>query len=144
MAPDFDPTLSPYDDAAAEVPALASATNNIPMNHEIKKVIVAINKGVRDAQNGYDKTITDKPGVAATFQKNMIALLRLQLDAVRMNFEMQGGKLSPQTQTNQTLNQTLVMTNGTTKHIADLLSGQAVMGAPAGITVAEPLAGDGS
>ena len=142
MADDFDPTLSPYDDAA-EVPALASQMTSVPMDGEVKRVILAINKGVRDAQNGYDKTIEQKPGVAATFQKNMIALLRLQLDAIRMNFEMKGGKLTPQAQTNQTLHQTVVMTNGTTKFIADLLSGQAVMGAPASVAVAEPLAGDG-
>lgn len=142
MAADFDPTLSPYEDSASEMPALAKAAS-VPVDIEIKKIIVAIGKGVRDAQTGYDKTITDKPNVAATFQKNMIALLRLQLDAVRMNFEMQGGKLSPQNQNNSTLNQTLVLTNGAREHIANLLSGQASLGAAAGVAIAEPLAGNG-
>ena len=140
MPDDFDPTLAPFQDE--EVPALAGASvANIPVNPEVKKLIVCISKGVRDAQGGYDKNLAEKPQVAMSFQKNMILLLRLQLDAIRLNYEMQGGKLSQPTST--TTNQTLVLTNDARSTIADLLSGKGFMGEPARVPAAEPLAGDG-
>lgn len=143
MGNSFDPTLSPYDEGAVvpDVISPAAAPINVPMNLEVKRLIVAISKGVRDAQSGYDKTIENKPAAAASFQKNMIALLRLQLDAIRMNYEMHGGKLSPQA--TSTVNQTVVMSNDTRQVLADLLSGHRPMGASAGVAVAEPLAGNG-
>ena len=139
---DFDPTLSPFSEEDDVVSAIAQAgAADVPVNNEVKRLIVCINKGVRDAQNGYDKHITEKPQVAMSFQKNMILLLRLQLDALRFNFEMQGGKLSQPTST--TTNQTLVLTNDARLTIADLLSGKGLMGGPERIPTAEPLAGDG-
>lgn len=149
MGDDFDPTLSPFTDAdtlpdgaPATLPSVC-APKAIPLDHEVKRLIVCINKGIRDAQNGYDLNLKEKPTVALGFQKNQILLMRLQLDAIRMNFELQGGKLSQPVSNTTTTNQTLVLTNESRTTLAALLSGQGLVGAPAGAATVQPLAGDG-
>jgi len=149
MNDDFDPTLSPFTDAdtlpdgaPGTLPAVC-APKAVPLDHEIKKLIVCINKGIRDAQNGHDLNLKEKPQIALSFQKNQILLMRLQLDAIRMNFELQGGKLSQPVSNTTTTNQTLVLTNESRRTLADLLSGQGFLGAPEGTSAVQPLARDG-
>lgn len=138
-----DATLSPYEDAESGVIAEVAPTA-IPMDKEVKKILVCINKGVRDAQNGYDKYVNSVPKIALEFQKNMITLMKLQLEAVRTNFELQGGKVSQPTSVSSTTNQTLVLTHDARANIANLLSGQGLLGATTRAPVAEPFARDSS
>ena len=143
MSSEFDPTLSPFTDADSNTPAvIASLAPEVPMDKEVKRLLVVIGKGVRDAQAGHDKYLDTKPQIALSFQKNAITLLRLQLDALRMNFEMQGGKLQPQSNTSSTTNNNLlVLDDGTRSRLANILSGQDILGATARVPVTEPLAG---
>ena len=141
----FDPTYSPFTDADTDTPAvIASLAPKVPVDSEVKKLLVVVGKGIRDAQAGHDKYLDSKPQIALSFQKNMITLMRLQLDALRMNFEMQGGKLAPTSNTNSTTNNNLlVLDNDARSRLANILSGQNVMGSSERVPVAEPLAGNG-